>query len=74
MNLDTSTLIRGTDGPFDYWESDHTALVHVLWAAKRAGLSIDDADAVAEMIMRSRWAAAFRANTPVLPATHLEEE
>lgn len=59
--VDTDTLTKGVDGPFEPWESDHTALVHVLWAVRRAGLSLDDADAIAERIMRSRWAAAYRA-------------
>ena len=58
---DVDTMTKGTAGPFEAWEGDHTALVHVLWAAKRSGLSLDDADAVAELILQSRWAAAYRA-------------
>lgn len=60
---DAGTLTKGTDGPFESWESDHTALVHVLWAAKWSGLSLDDADEIASRILQSRWAAAYRAQT-----------
>lgn len=42
------------------WDSDHTALVHVLWAARRSGITIGDADALAEHIMRSKWMKAIR--------------
>ncbi|AEJ94162.1 hypothetical protein THIBAULT_46 [Mycobacterium phage Thibault] len=59
-NADVDTLTKGVSGPFEPWEGDHTALVHVLWAARRAGLSLDDADEVAERILCSRWAAAYR--------------
>ncbi|ABD58297.1 hypothetical protein PBI_PMC_82 [Mycobacterium phage PMC] len=64
-DLDTDTATKGVTGPFEDWESDHTALVHVLWSVKHAGMSLDDADAVAERILRSRWAAAFRAASEV---------
>jgi len=55
LTIDGDTLQYGTEPPFHYWEDDHTALVHVLWDAKFQGLSIDDADALASQIMRSRW-------------------
>lgn len=59
LRLDNDTNEYGTTGPFKDFESDHTALVHVLWAAQRRGLNLDDdADAIANMIMRSRWLAA----------------
>lgn len=59
LRLDNDTNEYGTTGPFKDYEGDHTALVHVLWAAKRRGLNLeDDADAIANMIMRSRWLAA----------------
>lgn len=46
------------------WDSDHTALVHVLWAAKRNGLTLDSADAaeLASFIMRSKWLRAVKAH------------
>lgn len=56
---DLDTQQKGTDGPFEPWEGDHTALVHVLWAAQRAGLTLaGDADEIASMILRSRALAA----------------
>jgi hypothetical protein len=63
LQLDVDTLTKGVKGPFEPWESDHTALVHVLWAAKRSGLSLDDADEIASRILQSRWAAAYRTQT-----------
>jgi hypothetical protein len=42
------------------WDSDHTALVHVLWASRREGLSLDDFDELASRIMRSKWMHAVR--------------
>ena len=57
--LDNDTIDNGTTGPFDYWESDHTGLVHVLWNAKHAGLTLkEDADKIGSLILRSRWLAA----------------
>lgn len=57
--LDQDTREKGVDGPFEDWEGDHTALVHVLWSAKHDGLTLDkDADAIASMILRSRALAA----------------
>lgn len=35
---DLDTIEKGTEGPYEYWEGDHTALVHVLWSAKHDGL------------------------------------
>lgn len=56
--FDLDTLTKGTADPFEPWESDHTALVHVLWSADHEGLTIKDADQVASMILNSRWMAA----------------
>jgi len=61
MNVDLDTFQRGTEGPLEHWESDHTSLVHVLWDARRRGLSLEnDADEIAGMILKSRWLAAQR--------------
>lgn len=61
--LDADTAFRGHDGPFDYWESDHTGLVHVLWSAKYHGLTLQgDDDEIASMIVRSRWHQAVKAH------------
>lgn len=62
LGRDVDTLARGTSPPFDDWEHDHTGLVHVLWQARREGLSLDgDEDEIASLILNSRWAAAYRA-------------
>lgn len=62
--LDNDTRAKGTEGPFDYWEHDHTGLVHVLWNVRRLGLTVEDnADEIATLILHSRWAAAYRANS-----------
>lgn len=37
-HVDLDTYEKGTDGPYEHWEGDHTALVHVLWGAKHDGL------------------------------------
>lgn len=59
IHPDPDTLQDGTNPPFDWWESDHTALYHVLRSARSQGLNLkDDADKIAEMILRSRWLAA----------------
>lgn len=42
------------------WDSDHTALVHVLWEARRKGIGVEDADELASLIMRSKWMKAVR--------------
>lgn len=60
--LDVDTVQFGTDGPFESWEGDSTALVHVLWAARHGGLTLqNDGAAIADMIVRSRFLAAARA-------------
>lgn len=46
--------------PIHDWDSDHTALVHVLWEAERKGLTVRDADELASLIMGSRWLRAVR--------------
>lgn len=57
--LDLDTFTRGVEPPFEVWEGDHTALVHVLWSAKHDGLTLEKNDAeIANMIMHSRWLAA----------------
>lgn len=37
-HLDLDTAEKGTAPPFEPWEGDHTALVHVLWSAEHDGL------------------------------------
>ncbi|WP_251153740.1 hypothetical protein [Cellulosimicrobium sp. Marseille-Q4280] len=44
-----------SDGAPKAYEADHTALVHVLWAAKHQGLSLDDADALASFVRSSDY-------------------
>lgn len=57
--VDNDTRRKGVEGPFEYWEGDHTALVHVLWAAKHDGLTLEkDFDAIASMVLSSRFLAA----------------
>ncbi len=48
---------------FNLWDSDHTALVHVLWCCTFDGLTLkDDFDAVASRILQSDWYAATLAH------------
>lgn len=49
-----------SDEPIQPYDSDHTALVHVLWTAKHDGVTIKDADVLARRIMQSRWMRAVR--------------
>lgn len=49
-----------TEDAIQPYDSDHTALVHVLWEAQRRGLTVSDPDALAALIMRSRWMRAVR--------------
>ena len=51
------------------WDSDHTALVHVLWAAQRDGLTVERADELAAHIMRSTWCRAVRQHAVEAEAT-----
>jgi hypothetical protein len=53
----TQTHKPDTIQPYD---SDHTALVHVLWEAQRGGITVSDADELASHIMRSKWMRAVR--------------
>jgi hypothetical protein len=68
--VDLDTYQKGANPPFDYWEDDHTALVHVLWAARRqdvlGAMHINNCDEIASRIMRSRWHVTVRAEG-VLP-------
>lgn len=69
---DSDTVQFGTDGPFQPWEGDSTALVHVLWNTRHRGLTLkDDGPAIADMIVASRCVAAVRwlaaAGTPSVP-------
>ncbi len=60
--LDLDTRTKGTDGPFEAWEGDHTALVHVLWHAHHEGLTLEkDFDTIATMVMQSRFLTAHTA-------------
>lgn len=45
-----------------YYDSDHTALVHVLWSAQHDGLIPKDTkcDDLAQKIMTSRWFMAVK--------------
>lgn len=47
------------ESDFQPWESDHTALVHVLWAY---GIKGGEADEFAAKIMQSRWMRAVKAH------------
>jgi hypothetical protein len=47
------------------YDSDHTALAHVLWAAEDRGYSLSDADSLAAFIMRSKWFEAVRQHARV---------
>ncbi|MFE6966881.1 hypothetical protein ACFVAJ_17355 [Agromyces sp. NPDC057679] len=59
--VDRATAEKGHDGPFDPWEKDHTALVHVLWDCKADGLNLHgDFDEIATRIRQSRWMTAQR--------------
>ena len=51
-----------TDRQFKPWESDHTALVHVLWGLRDEGvIGRDvDCDTLASRIMQSEWMQAVR--------------
>jgi hypothetical protein len=51
-------MTKRSDEEIQPWDSDHTALVHVLWEAERCGIS--DADELASHIMRSAWMKAVR--------------
>jgi hypothetical protein len=58
---------RGDIQPYD---SDHTALVHVLWDA---GLKGAEADALASKIMRSKWMRAVRIHAQERPPAAVSE-
>lgn len=60
---------ENADDPIQPYDSDHTALVHVLWEARRKGLRIEDADELASLIMRSRWTRAVRQHEREKPTT-----
>lgn len=66
--LDLDTQQKGTDGPFEDWEGDHTAFAHVLWAARRKGLTLEsDTDEIVSMLLASR---ALDARTAQAIARH----
>ncbi len=72
---DNDTFQYGTKPPFQYWEHDHTALVHVLWSARHQGLNLkDNADEIAEMILCSRWLAARQHKAATEATAELLEE
>lgn len=50
------------------WDSDHTALVHVLWGVEHKGLT--KADEVAEFIMQSKWYRAVKQHAIEAAAKH----
>lgn len=73
LGRDTDTRTKGTEPPFDHWEHDNTGLVHVLWQARREGLSLDgDEDEIASLILNSRWAAAYQAAGQTHSPDHTE--
>lgn len=41
LSADTDTLMNGVDAPFEPWEGDFTALVHVLWHLRREAVMVD---------------------------------
>jgi hypothetical protein len=47
------------------WDSDHTALVHVLWSAQSRGMSLDDPDELASFIRQSDYHEAVQAHAAV---------
>ena len=49
-----------SDDAIEPYDSDYTALVHVLWEARRAGVTISDPDALAALIMQSKWLKAVK--------------
>lgn len=51
---------RNYDDKIESYDSDHTALVHVLWAIDSAGLTLKDFDEVAGRIMTSKWFKAVK--------------
>jgi hypothetical protein len=72
---DPDTYRDGVKGPFKYWESDSTGLVHVLWSAKHNDLTlVNNADEISTRIMHSRWLAAARAEARAgKPMTTIED-
>lgn len=48
---------RQSDDVIQPYDSDHTALVHVLWSA---GIKGSEADELASKIMRSKWMKAVK--------------
>lgn len=56
----TAPVPHTSEAAIQPYDSDHTALVHVLWEAKRRGWTLDDADEVAAIIMRSKWLEAVK--------------
>jgi hypothetical protein len=57
----------GAQSDIQPWDSDHTALVHVLWQAEHNGLSLDRPDDLAQHIMTSRWMQAVRLHADSAP-------
>ncbi len=62
LDLDLDTIQKGIAAPFEVWEGDHTAFVHIVWHAKSRGWTLRDNDAkIASAILRSRAMAAQKA-------------
>lgn len=54
-------MTRHSESEIKPWDSDHTALVHVLWGVDHDGLTLkEDTDEIASRIMRSKWMQAVR--------------
>lgn len=58
--MSADTPVTGQAQIPEVWRADHTALVHVLWEAKHAGLSLDDADELARLIRSSEYQRAVQ--------------
>ncbi|GEL48578.1 hypothetical protein CHO01_36940 [Cellulomonas hominis] len=54
MSADTAPVLPQA------WQGDHTALVHVLWAARHKGMTLAGADELASFIRRSEYHRAVQ--------------
>jgi hypothetical protein len=64
--MSNTEALAGQVQPYD---SDHTALVHLLWVAKDKGLTLDNFDELASLIMQSHWLRAVRLHAIHAPRT-----
>lgn len=61
-NIDVDTNEFGTAKPFEPWEGDHTALVHVLWHGENSGW-IARRPAADQPLRRAIWDRLFNRDT-----------